>query len=120
MQSEQLQCEEADARVMLSSTQKVIGHQRPCVTGRILLLQKTGQSFKKIFPVLIIFENPSPLDSSDDNMMQGARGIYAGLTGHAFQISAPCLLVNKETTSPYTGRGVETTTVILRAKHGPC
>jgi hypothetical protein len=32
-------------------------------------------------------------------MMQGARGIDAGLAGHASQIPASHLLVNKETTS---------------------
>jgi len=77
----------------------MIGHQCPCITGRILLLQKTGQPFKKIFPIFIISENRSALDSSDDNMMQGARGIDAGLAGHASQIPASHLLVNKETTS---------------------
>jgi len=71
---------------------------RPAHRGAILLLQKTGQPFKEIYPVFIILENPSALDSSDDDMMQGARGIYAGLAGHAFQITSSRLHISKETT----------------------
>ena len=87
-----------------SSAQKqmhVIGHQRPCVTGRSHLPQKTGQSLKKILSVFFILENPFPFDSSDNNMMQGTRGVNAGLAWHALQILGSCSLVNKETTSPF-------------------
>ena len=58
----------------------------PCITGRGILLQKTGQTLKKIFPVFVIHKDPLPLDSSDDNVVQGARGVYAGLAWHDFEL----------------------------------
>ena len=61
----------------------------------IHLLQQTGEPLKKILPVLVIFENCFAFDSSNDDMMQGAAGVYAG---HVFQMRDSCQLVNKETT----------------------
>jgi len=80
----------------------VFAHQSPCLAGRNLPLQKPGQPLKKIFPVFVILENPFPFDSSDDNVMQGAGGVYAGLAGVAVQIPGSRSLLNKETTSPFS------------------
>lgn len=77
----------------------VIGHQRPCVTGRSLLLQKSTQPLKKILPIFVIPENPFPLNPSDNNMVQGAGGVYASLARHGLKIPFSRLLVDKETTS---------------------
>lgn len=66
----------------------------------LVIKSGSSQPVKEIFPVFVIFENPFSLDSSDDNLMQGAGGVHAGLVGHRFQISDGCLGVNKEKRAP--------------------
>jgi len=78
----------------------MIGHQCPCVASCLRLLQETGNPRNEIVTVLVIGKDPLPFNSSNNNVMQCARGVDASLARHEFQISRECELVNNETTSP--------------------
>jgi hypothetical protein len=78
----------------------MVGHERPCVAGRSRLLKQTGQPSKEILPVLVILENLSSFDSSDDNVVQSTGRINSSLPWHAFQGPLWRQPVNEETTSP--------------------
>ena len=45
--------------------------------NRIHFLQQIREPLDKIHPVLVIFEYRFAFDTSNDNSMQGAGGIYA-------------------------------------------
>jgi len=77
----------------------MIGHQRPGVTRGKRFLQQTGKPFKKIPTVLIILENRLFFDPSNNDVVHGTWGIYAGLARHMSQIQNQLTFVNKETTS---------------------
>ena len=64
----------------------VSAYQRPCITGGLRFGEPLGQPVQKVLPVVVVFENRCLLDSADDDMVQGPRGIDAGLAGHGTQI----------------------------------
>lgn len=69
-----------------SGVQKQMGmirHQRPCVTIRLGLRQVPRKPLEEILPAHVIDEDRSPVDSSNDDMMQSTGGIDARLAGHA-------------------------------------
>jgi hypothetical protein len=76
----------------------VVGHERPSVAGRSRLLKQARHPFKEILPILVILENPSSFDSSDDDMVQGTGRVNASLSWHAFLVPHLAPLINKETT----------------------
>ena len=49
----------------------------------------------QILPAFAILENPSPFDSSDDDMMQGTGCINVAFPQHVFQVPLWYLPVNK-------------------------
>ena len=49
---------------------------------RVHLLQQTREPLDKILLVRVIFEYRFAFDTSHDDMMQGAGGIYASFTRH--------------------------------------
>jgi len=61
-----------------------------------------GRSFKKVRPFIIIIEDRSPFDSSDNDVMQRAGRVHATLPWHAYRITVLHLRVNKDTTSLFT------------------
>lgn len=69
-----------------------------------------------ILPVLVISENRCAVDPSNDDMMQGARGVDAGFAKHAFQILHSYLLVNDKTTPPSSPRNCTRNPTINRNK----
>ena len=71
-----------------SGTQKQMGmirHPRPCATDRSGLRKALRKPFEKILPVYITDEDRSPVDSTNDDMMQSTGGIDARLAWHAFK-----------------------------------
>jgi hypothetical protein len=54
---------------------KVIGHQSPCKTASLTVAQNTAKTIQKVTAVAVVPGNFSPLDSSDDDVMQRSRGI---------------------------------------------
>ena len=60
----------------------VVAHQRPRVTGGLRLREMARQPFEKILAVFIIFKNRCTVYPSNDDVMQGPRGIDASLTRH--------------------------------------
>src|SRR4030042_1608543 len=65
---------------------EMVGQERPSVDGKISPLAETAEAAQEILPVPIVPENPGPFDPSADYMMQGCRGIEAGLAGHGERI----------------------------------
>ena len=64
----------------------MIRNQRPAVAGRWGLLQNRPESFQKPVSIGIILKNVTSLNTPAYNMMQGARGIYSGLTWHVISL----------------------------------
>ena len=65
----------------------MIGDQRPGETKGLGLGEDIPQPFNEIIPVQIIWEYPSALDSTNDNMMQGSGSIDTSLAWHSELIS---------------------------------
>jgi hypothetical protein len=49
---------------------EMIGQQSPCIATGLCCLQNIPKPIKKITPVLIVIENPSSGDPSNDYVMQ--------------------------------------------------
>jgi hypothetical protein len=60
----------------------VIGHERPGVAGRGGLLEDPPEPLPERVPVLIVPEELPALDPPDHDVLEGARGVNASLTGH--------------------------------------
>ena len=54
----------------------VIWDQRPGKTGSLGFLQVGIQSIQEVLPILVIFEDLSPIDSPEDNVVQGTGRVY--------------------------------------------
>ena len=65
----------------------MIGDKRPGETGGVRFSDDIAQTFNEIIPVLIIFEYPLTLDSTDDDMMQRSGSIDARFAWHTTLIS---------------------------------
>jgi hypothetical protein len=69
----------------------MIGKECPCQTTRLRLDENITKPFNKIVPVLVIGEYSATLNSTDNNMVQGSRGINAGFAWHTrFNITLQC------------------------------
>ena len=65
-------------------------HEHPCIARCLGVGEDLFQAFKKVLLVGIVSKDFSTLDSPDDDVMEGARGIYAGASWHAARLSYPC------------------------------
>ena len=72
----------------------MIGDQGPGITGGGGFGQDAFQTLDKIIPVIIVLKYLLALDSADNDVMQGIRSIYAGLSGHENSLSDPTIYVN--------------------------
>ncbi len=61
----------------------MVRDERPCKTKGIRLGDDITQPFSEILPVVIIWENQSALDATNDNMMQGSGGSDMGFAWNA-------------------------------------
>jgi hypothetical protein len=61
---------------------KMIGQQRPCVTGCLGIQQGLCNSLEKIIPIGVRPKYLPSLDPAANNMVQGARRIYACFSRH--------------------------------------
>jgi hypothetical protein len=66
---------------------KVICHKSPRKTGSFTVDKDTVESIQKIITVGIIEKNLSSINPPHNDMVQRSRGVYAGFSRHAFQIS---------------------------------
>jgi len=57
----------------------MIGHKSPRVASRFRLLEQIPKPIDEVVSVGVILENRSPLDSTNDNVLQCSGGIYSGL-----------------------------------------
>jgi len=69
----------------------MIGQQSPCIATGLCCLQNIPKPIKKITPVLIVIENPSSGDPSNDYVMQCPWGIYACFSWHIFSVQKEIL-----------------------------
>jgi len=66
---------------------KMVGHQRPCVTGRLGFNQTRLKPLEKINPVEISPKKFPPLYSPANDMVQRTSGINASFAWHVASIS---------------------------------
>jgi hypothetical protein len=65
----------------------MVVEQGPGVAVGFGLLQEEAEAGKEIEAILIVKEDGSLLDSSDDNVLKQTGDIYAGVSGHEDNIS---------------------------------
>jgi len=73
---------------------KMIWDESPGKTGGGGIEQNIAESFQKAVTVGIVSEYAFFLDSSTDNMMQGARSVYASFARHSGKITPVVARVN--------------------------
>jgi hypothetical protein len=61
---------------------KMIGHQSPSITGGAGVCQNFAESFEELIPVTFIAKYETPIDTSDDDMVQRTRSVYACFARH--------------------------------------
>ena len=66
----------------LEQQMRVIGHERPRVAGRGGLPEDPPEPLQEGVPVPIVPEELPALAPPDQNVLEGARGVNASLTGH--------------------------------------
>jgi len=66
----------------LQQQMEVVIEQDPGVASRLGFRQESAEAGNKIFPVLIVKENGTFFDPSDDDVLKQAGDIYAGMSGH--------------------------------------
>lgn len=66
---------------------EMVGHQRPCVTGRLGFNQNRLKPFEEIIPVEISPKNSPPLYSPANDMVQRTSSINASFAWHVALIS---------------------------------
>ena len=72
----------------------MIGDQRPGIAVRIGLDEQTGESLDEIAPISVGAENIPAFDTANDNVLQQAGNIEAGLTGHGGKVAKRRALFN--------------------------
>jgi hypothetical protein len=60
----------------------MIGHKSPLIASRLRLLKQIPKPIDEVVSVSVILKNRSPLDSTNDNVLQCSGGIYFGLARH--------------------------------------
>jgi hypothetical protein len=60
----------------------LIGHKSPRIESRFRFLEKIPEPIFEVVPAGVILENRPALDSTIDNVLQCAGGIYSGLARH--------------------------------------
>ena len=78
----------------------MVGYKRPCITACICFGNDRTYSIQKIVPIRIIDKQLSPLDSSNDDVMECSRSIYAGFSWHKINLESISNTVNCK----YVGR----------------
>jgi len=71
----------------LQQKMKMVVEQGPGVAVGFGLRQEEAEAGKEIEAILIVKENGSFLDPSDDNVLKQSGDIYAGMSGHEGNIS---------------------------------
>ena len=61
---------------------KMVGYQGPSVADGLSLFNNSAQPVEKIVPIMIVGKDVAPLDTANDDVMQSAGGVSAGLAGH--------------------------------------
>jgi hypothetical protein len=65
----------------------MIGDENPGKAGSRGLQKDGSKAEYKMVAISIIMENPSPFDTAADDVMNGARGVYACLSRHAEKLA---------------------------------
>ncbi len=75
----------------------MIGKQGPSITTRTAFVYDRVQSFQKVIAIIVILKNIAFFDSSDNDMVQGPGGIYAGFSWHELHIAYAEKKINRKT-----------------------
>ena len=74
-------------RRLFLSADEMIGDKSPGKTAGTGFFNYCSEPIEEIKSVAIVFKNIRPFDSSDNDVMQGSRSIYAGFSRHDQLIS---------------------------------
>jgi hypothetical protein len=66
---------------------EMIWDENPCKASGRSFQEDTTQTMKEFVPILIIGEDTCALDTTANDMVKSAGGVYAGLAGHATKIA---------------------------------
>jgi hypothetical protein len=61
---------------------KMVGHQSPSIAGGFGVCQNIAESFEVLIPVMFIAKYQTPIDTSDDDVVQRTRSVYARFAWH--------------------------------------
>ena len=65
----------------------MVGYECPCITAGFGFGDDSSDPIQKVISICIIEKDLSPLDSSNDDVMERSRSIYSGFSWHDIPIA---------------------------------